>query len=63
MTRCLDWSNRDDHWSRVEGACRYCHEPTWLLDDDKKHSHKVCAERALDVREAHAAEVYREGQF
>ncbi|MEU9125751.1 hypothetical protein AB0C96_39065 [Streptomyces sp. NPDC048506] len=39
----LDWSS-DDHWSDEQRPCQHCGGPTNLRDDDRKPSHKVCAE-------------------
>lgn len=43
----LDW--RDNaHWSHRAAACVHCGRQTNLLDDQRRPSHKMCAEAALD---------------
>jgi hypothetical protein len=58
--RLLDWSDRDKHWLRTEAPCRHCHQPTHLRDDDKKPSHKVCAENDTAARDERAARSYNQ---
>ncbi|UGQ10037.1 bifunctional DNA primase/polymerase [Yinghuangia sp. ASG 101] len=43
----LDW--RDSrHWSNRAALCVHCGRQTNLLDDDRRPSHKMCAEAAID---------------
>ncbi|MFC9497729.1 hypothetical protein [Streptomyces sp. NPDC056982] len=46
--RVLDWRD-PSHWSISAGACRYCRQPTNLVDDFGVHMHKVCHEAALNA--------------
>ena len=62
MGRLLNWG-ASWHAARAEAPCIHCHEPTFLRDDDRAPSHKVCAEKALEVRDARAASNYQKGQF
>lgn len=59
----LNWGNPKDHWSGRDLACITCRESTWLLNDDKKPQHKVCAEKVHEQRAAFAAARYRRDQF
>jgi hypothetical protein len=57
----LDWSS-SAHWNYDgPGPCRYCGEPTQLLDSRRHPAHKVCAEKALAAQYAEAQNQYREG--
>lgn len=56
----LDW--RDSrHWSERQLPCRYCGFPTNLRDSRMKPAHKICAEQALTVQAAEAADAYQNG--
>jgi hypothetical protein len=46
----LDWRDRG-HWSNRVKPCRYCGDLTHLRDDERKPSHKVCAEQTLTEKE------------
>ncbi|MEU1815205.1 hypothetical protein ABZ543_08400 [Streptomyces roseifaciens] len=54
----LDWG-ASRHWSEQERPCRYCGRPTHLRDSKRAPADKVCAEAALLVQQAEAAEDYR----
>jgi hypothetical protein len=41
----LDWRDAR-HWSDRAGKCRHCGQETHLRDEDRKPSHKTCAEAA-----------------
>lgn len=44
--RLLDWRDAK-HWDAARALpCRYCGKTTHLRDDDRRPSHKVCAEAA-----------------
>ncbi|TMR89080.1 hypothetical protein [Nonomuraea basaltis] len=44
----LDWHKKREHWGGGRRRpCRFCHRPSFLLDDDRRPVHKVCLERAL----------------
>ncbi|MFI1472079.1 hypothetical protein [Streptomyces wuyuanensis] len=59
----LDWRD-STHWSKREKPCRYCGFPTNLRDSKRSPAHKVCAEDALAIQAAEAAEAYQQnGQF
>lgn len=59
----LDWTD-SSHWSVRELPCRYCGFPTNLRDSRMKPAHKVCAEEALALQAAEAADAYhRNGQL
>jgi hypothetical protein len=45
-TPVFNWRDSAAHWAKEPGPCRYCDEPTRLLDDDGEHAHKVHAEQA-----------------
>lgn len=49
--KVLDWRDQS-HWSRDAGPCRYCKQPTNLVDDAGRHTHKVCHEAALEAKAA-----------
>ena len=55
----LNWNSRD-HWAWEQLPCRYCGEPTNLRDSKHKPAHKSCAEEALAVQAAEAADAYRQ---
>ena len=55
----LDWRD-SSHWSFEELPCRYCGFPTNLRDSKRSPAHKVCAEDALAIQAAEAAEAYRQ---
>lgn len=60
----LNWRDHPHrHTSPVELLCRHCRQPTYLLDDDRQPSHKVCAEQALACQATKAAAAYQEGTF
>jgi hypothetical protein len=43
----LDWSH-PTHWNNSRRApCRFCGNPTFLLDDLTRPAHKVCVEDAV----------------
>jgi hypothetical protein len=42
----LDWST--GHSESTARPCRHCGGATFLRDDARRASHKVCAERAAD---------------
>lgn len=46
----LVWSDRS-HWAAQAKPCRHCGGPTHLRDEDRRPSHKVCAEQALNPQE------------
>ncbi|WP_328846151.1 hypothetical protein [Streptomyces sp. NBC_00258] len=56
----LDWTS-SAHWD-YDGPrpCRYCGFPTQLLDRGRHHAHKVCAESALAIQAAEAADAYHQ---
>ena len=57
----LDW--RDSrHWSDRALPCRYCGRPTHLRDSRMKPADKTCAEEALAMQAAEAADAYQKGQ-
>ena len=58
----LDWRD-SSHWSHQEKPCRYCGKPTNLRDSHRKPAHKVCAEDALAIQAAEAADAYQNGQL
>ncbi|MBP5883143.1 hypothetical protein F3K30_12740 [Streptomyces sp. LBUM 1487] len=58
--RLLDWRDASVHWSHVEKPCRYCGFPTNLRDSRMKPAHKVCAEEALAIQAAEAADAYHQ---
>lgn len=41
----LVWNG--SHWAPQAKPCRHCGGPTNLRDDERRPSHKVCAEQAL----------------
>lgn len=51
----IDWSN-PEHWSPRQRPCVHCHAPTNLRDGAGRPSHKVCAERVIDVLRAQRKE-------
>ena len=55
----LDWRD-SKHWSWEELPCRYCGFPTQLRDSKRAPAHKVCAEEALAIRAAEAADAYQQ---
>ena len=55
----LDWHD-SSHWSERELPCRYCGFPTHLRDSRMKPSHKTCAEDALAIQAAEAADAYHQ---
>lgn len=57
----LDWSDASVHWSRTPKPCRYCGFDTQLRDSKRSPAHKVCAEDALRLRAAEAADAYQNG--
>jgi hypothetical protein len=56
----LDWRDTSVHWSHVEKPCRYCGFPTHLRDSKGSPAHKVCAEDALAIQAAEAADAYHQ---
>lgn len=58
-TGVLDWTD-SSHWD-YDGPrpCRYCGFPTQLRDRRRSPAHKICAEDALRIQAAEAAEAYR----
>ncbi|WP_031514802.1 hypothetical protein [Streptomyces sp. NRRL F-5123] len=57
----LDWSS-SAHWDYDgPGPCRYCGQPTRLLDSHRHHAHKTCAEAALAAQYAQAQADYQDG--
>jgi hypothetical protein len=50
---CLDWSG-SEHWCSRRRPCSACGVSTNLLDEDRRPSHKWCAEMLLDLRVATA---------
>ncbi|MDI9885344.1 hypothetical protein QMZ92_13300 [Streptomyces sp. HNM0645] len=58
-TGLLDWRD-SSHWSQHEKPCRYCGFPTHLRDSKRSPAHKVCAEKALAVQAAEAADAYQQ---
>lgn len=58
----LDWSD-PSHWSWTKKPCRYCGGPTPLRDSKRKPAHKTCAEDALEVQAAEAADAYQTGRL
>ena len=56
----LDWRDASVHWSNRELPCRYCGFPTHLRDSRMKPAHKVCAEEALAIQAAEAADAYHQ---
>lgn len=56
----LDWTDASQHWSSRELPCRYCGFPTHLRDSRMKPAHKVCAEQALAIQAAEAADAYQQ---
>ncbi|MGW1615746.1 hypothetical protein ACWCQZ_41120 [Streptomyces sp. NPDC002285] len=56
----LDWSDKSVHWSSRELPCRYCGGDTHLRDSKGKPAHKVCAEEALAMQAAEAADAYHQ---
>lgn len=57
----LDWRDSDVHWSNRQLPCRYCGFPTNLRDSKHKPAHKTCAEEALAIQAAEAADAYQNG--
>jgi hypothetical protein len=57
----LSWHDRS-HWARVEAPCRWCHQPTWLRDDDRLPAHKVCAEQAAEREQQKINDRYQQGR-
>lgn len=58
----LNW-NDSRHWDYDRALpCRYCGFPTQLLDSGRHHAHKTCAEDALSLQAAEAADAYQNGQ-
>lgn len=55
----LNWTH-PDHWSWTEKPCRYCGFPTNLRDSKRAPAHKVCAEDALAIQAAEAADAYHQ---
>ena len=55
----LDWRDRK-HWAWTEAPCQHCHQPTFLRDDHKQPSHKVCAEADTAARDLRAARNYNQ---
>ncbi|MFF2951801.1 hypothetical protein ACFVVU_10740 [Kitasatospora sp. NPDC057965] len=48
MSAALDWRDAS-HYDRTRTLpCRWCGKPTPLRDDQRKPSHKVCAENATN---------------
>lgn len=58
----LDWRDAS-HWSWTEKPCRYCGELTQMRDSNRSPAHKLCAEEALRVQAAEAADAYENGQL
>ena len=56
----LDWRDASVHWSSRELPCWYCGFPTNLRDSRMKAAHKVCAEEALAIQAAEAADAYHQ---
>ncbi|MFI0236367.1 hypothetical protein [Streptomyces sp. NPDC016845] len=56
----LDWRDAA-HWSWNPKPCRYCDKPTHLRDSRRSPAHKVCAEEALAIQAADAADAYQNG--
>jgi hypothetical protein len=48
--RHLNWSGRDgvQHWGGNRRPCRICGKPAFLIDDQGRPCHKVCAETEPD---------------
>jgi hypothetical protein len=59
LGQLLDWRD-SSHWSDRELPCRYCGFPTHLRDSRMKPAHKTCAEEALAVQAAEAADAYQQ---
>jgi hypothetical protein len=58
----LDWTD-SSHWDYSgPSPCRYCGQPTQLLDSGRHPAHKTCAEAALAQQHAEAAAAYSGGQ-
>ncbi len=55
----LDW-RESCHWSERQLPCRYCGFPTNLRDSRMKPAHKTCAEDALTLQAAEAADAYQQ---
>lgn len=55
----LNWTDASVHWSWTQKPCRYCGFPTNLRDSQGKPAHKVCAEDALAIQAAEAADAYQ----
>jgi hypothetical protein len=55
----LDWRD-SSHWSPEQRPCRYCGFPTHLRDSKRAPAHKVCAEDALAIQAAEAANAYHQ---
>lgn len=53
----LDWRG-PEHWSWTDMPCRYCGFDTPLRDSKGKPAHKTCAEDALVIQAAEAADAY-----
>ena len=54
----LDWTD-SKHWDYTgPQPCRYCREPTQMRDSRGSHAHKLCAEEALAIQAAEAADAY-----
>ncbi|MER8158122.1 hypothetical protein [Streptomyces sp. NPDC094472] len=53
----LDWRS-PGHWSWDAKPCRYCGAATNLRDSKRKPAHKVCAEQAIAIQAAEAADAY-----
>jgi hypothetical protein len=59
----LNWGS-SRHWNYDGPApCRYCGDPTFLLDSKGHPAHKVHAEAALAKQYAEALAEYRGGQL
>lgn len=54
VTVVLDWRGAQ-HMRQRPGPCHHCGRWTQLLDDARRPSHKVCAERAIQQKAAAAA--------
>lgn len=47
----LQWGDRS-HWAQLAKPCRHCGDLTHLRDNERRPSHKVCAEQALTDKDA-----------
>lgn len=54
----LNWRS-SAHWANKPKPCRYCGADTHLRDSKRSPAHKVCAEQAIAIQAAEAADAYR----